>query len=254
MPMPNYGYNNTETKKHQDIVFEMAPEYVSDNEDDPIVIHGQKIKKKRGKVVTGKIGIDLERTMVINNEKNPDIWKTHVDEKELEEVKKYSTQGHKNLKAEVRKTLDSLISGSKVNSIKSERRPTVADGLPPSAEYNKVLRFSLPRDNRQSEESVTGVSIQPSGTYRLGSQPRNSLSPAKTLAPGQTKSPKTETIGQRVDPRYHDSNNSSRQSLSQAHYAKNIISDNPMGNNSAEYSYSQVSMKSFSAHGIRGLN
>ena len=28
----------------------MAPEYVSDNDDEPIVIHGQSIKKKKGKV------------------------------------------------------------------------------------------------------------------------------------------------------------------------------------------------------------
>ena len=28
----------------------MAPEYVSDDNEEPIIIHGQKIKKKRGKV------------------------------------------------------------------------------------------------------------------------------------------------------------------------------------------------------------
>jgi len=238
MPMPNYGYHNSEKKTHQDIQFEMAPEYVSDDNEDPIIIHGQKIKKKRGKVVTGKIGIDLERTLVINNEANPDIWKTKIDQSQVEEAKKYSSQGHKNLKADVRRTLDSLISASKANSLKTERRPRLGDGLRPSAECNKVLRFSLPRDNRQSEESVTGVSIQPSGTYRLGSQPRNSLSPAKIV-------PKTpDNIAHRVDSRYD-----SRQSLSQAHYAKNIVT-----NENDDYSYSQVSMKSFSAHGIRGLN
>jgi hypothetical protein len=244
MPMPNYGYNNSEKKTHQDIVFEMAPEYVSDNEDNPVVIHGQQIKKKRGKVVTGKIGIDLERTLVINNQVNPDAWKTKIDQSEVEEAKKFNSQVHKNLKADVRRTLDSLISASKANSLKTERRPRCVDGPPPSAEYNKVLRFSLPRDNRQSEESVTGVSIQPSGTYRLGSQPRNSLSPSK-IVPAK---PKIDNISHRVDSRYDD-NSLSRQSLSQAHYSKNVISTG-----SEDYSYSEVSMKSLSAHGIRGLN
>jgi len=244
MPMPNYGYNNSEKKTHQDIVFEMAPEYVSDNDDEPIVIHGQSIKKKKGKVVTGKIGIDLERTLVINNQINPDAWKTNVEQSQIEEAKKYSSKDHKNLKADVRKTLDSLISGRKANTIKSERRPRCADGVPPSAEYNKLLRFSLPRDNRQSEESVTGVSIQPSGTYRLGSQPRNSLSPAKVVPAKQG----IDNISHRVDSRY-DNNSLSSQSLSQAHYSKSGES-----NGTDDYSYSEVSMKSFSAHGIRGLN
>ena len=29
-------------------------------------------------ITTGKLGIDLERTMVIHDEKNPNIWKTEV--------------------------------------------------------------------------------------------------------------------------------------------------------------------------------
>jgi hypothetical protein len=28
MPLPNYGYFNKEEKKHQELVFDMAPEYV----------------------------------------------------------------------------------------------------------------------------------------------------------------------------------------------------------------------------------
>ena len=32
-------------------------------------------------VTTGKIGIDLERTLVINEEKDPSVWKRVVDPK-----------------------------------------------------------------------------------------------------------------------------------------------------------------------------
>ena len=42
MPLPNYGYANKEKKTHQDIVFEMAPEIVSDDEECQI-INGKKI-------------------------------------------------------------------------------------------------------------------------------------------------------------------------------------------------------------------
>ena len=113
MPLPNYGYENQEKKTHQDLVFEMAPEIVSDDENS--VVNGKKVKSLRGKVspffksqvsrmnlvvkqylmiipfiflkelilkvTTGKIGIDLERTLKINDEKDPDIWKTVVDPK-----------------------------------------------------------------------------------------------------------------------------------------------------------------------------
>ena len=30
-------------------------------------------------ITTGKLGIDLERTLVIHDEKNPNIWKTEVE-------------------------------------------------------------------------------------------------------------------------------------------------------------------------------
>ena len=50
MPLPNYGYDNREKKTHQDIVFEMAPEIVSDDEDTTIV-NGKKVKRVRGKVI-----------------------------------------------------------------------------------------------------------------------------------------------------------------------------------------------------------
>ena len=59
MPLPDYGYSNMEKKTHQDIVFEMAPEIVSD-EDDTKIVNGKNVKRVRGKV-TG----DTER-----NERN----------------------------------------------------------------------------------------------------------------------------------------------------------------------------------------
>jgi len=49
MPLPNYGHDNKEKKTHQDMVFEMAPEIVSDEEEVEI-INGKKVKRKRGKV------------------------------------------------------------------------------------------------------------------------------------------------------------------------------------------------------------
>lgn len=79
MPLPNYGYENQEKKTHQDIVFEMAPEMVSD--DDAKEVNGKKMKRIRGKVTTGKIGIDLERSIRINEENDPNVWKTIVDPK-----------------------------------------------------------------------------------------------------------------------------------------------------------------------------
>ena len=80
MPLPNYGHDNKEKKTHQDLVFEMAPEIVSDEEDMEI-INGKKVKRKRGKITTGKLGIDLERTLVIHEEKDKNIWTTTVDPK-----------------------------------------------------------------------------------------------------------------------------------------------------------------------------
>ena len=131
MPLPNFGYDNQEKKTHQDIVFEMAPEIVSDD-DETVIVNGKKVKRVRGKVswwhevichivcsfdnnspltvtvglnhktpkhsrimhqiqknndkfyfevTTGKIGIDLERTLKINQEQDPNVWKTDVDPK-----------------------------------------------------------------------------------------------------------------------------------------------------------------------------
>jgi len=92
------------------MVFEMAPEIVSDD-DSMEVVNGKKVKRKRGKITTGKLGIDLERTMVIHDEKNPNIWKTEVDPDDIEAARKFAAPGRENLKRDVRSALDSLISG-----------------------------------------------------------------------------------------------------------------------------------------------
>ena len=44
----------------------------------------EKIKINKLKVTTGKIGIDLERILKINEETDPSIWKTEVDPKWVE--------------------------------------------------------------------------------------------------------------------------------------------------------------------------
>ena len=58
MPLPNYGYANKEKKTHQDIVFEMAPEIVSDDEECQI-INGKKVKRVRGKVESDLIDFKI---------------------------------------------------------------------------------------------------------------------------------------------------------------------------------------------------
>lgn len=211
MPLPDYGHHNAEKKTHQDMVFEMAPEIVSDD-DNMEVINGKKVKRKRGKITTGKLGIDLERSLVIHTEKDPSIWKREVDPADIEAAHKYSAPERVTLKRNVKSALDSLISGRKAGQVRGERRPSVSDCRAPSQETQKNLRFNLPHDARQVEKSVTGVSIQPSGSYPLGRHPGSSSSSPRTSPDPQY------TITQRVDSRYQES--PSRQSLSQAHHAK----------------------------------
>jgi len=213
MPLPNYGYENQEKKTHQDIVFEMAPEIVSDEEGEKAV-NGKKVKRVRGKVTTGKIGIDLERQIRINTDQDPDVWKTVVDPKSIEEAKRLSAPERKNLKSDVRRGLDSLISASMARNIRDTKRPTLASPAPPSAETQKTLRFNLPDSCRQKEENVIAVSIQPSGSYprlpnRSGSV--SSSSPRSTPDPGEVN------ISRRLDSRYQPQ----RHSLSQAFHERN---------------------------------
>jgi len=44
----------------------------------------------------GKLGIDLERKLVIHDEKDPDVWRSpKVDSDELREARKYGTPERK---------------------------------------------------------------------------------------------------------------------------------------------------------------
>jgi len=165
MPLPNYGHGNKEKKQHQDLVFEMKPEIVSDEEEYNIV-NGKKVKRKRGKVTTGKLGIDMERKLVIHAEKDKDIWTCDVDPRDVEAARKFSSPERQVLKKSIRSELDSLISEAKARSVKGSRRPSCEDiPSPSSSDFNKSVRFSIPDNNRHVEKNVTGVSIQPSGTY-----------------------------------------------------------------------------------------
>jgi len=242
MPLPDYGHHNNEKKTHQDLVFEMAPEIVSDDENME-VINGKKVKRKRGKITTGKLGIDLERTMVIHDEKDPNVWKTEIDPEDIAAARKFAAPERKNLKRDVRSALDSLISGRKCQDIRGERRPSLADSSrAPSAETQKQLRFNLPENARQVEKSVTGVSIQPSGTYTLRS---SSSSPRSSPDPGTI----TNNISHRVDSRY--SEEPVRQTLSQAYHAKATTQRSQQQGGS--YSVSRVS-ETRKRMEIRGLN
>ena len=63
MPLPNYGYYNKEEKKHQDLVFQGAPQIVDVEEPDlDGGIYGtngnsRKESRKRGQVTTGEYKI-----------------------------------------------------------------------------------------------------------------------------------------------------------------------------------------------------
>ena len=59
MPLPNYGYFNKEEKKHQELVFDMAPEYV-DRDSNPLssrsnAKESSNLHNKRAQVTTGKL-------------------------------------------------------------------------------------------------------------------------------------------------------------------------------------------------------
>ena len=56
MPLPDYGYRNKEDSKHQELVFEMAPEFVDDerhSQEKDDIYSKLNMKKKRAQVTTG---------------------------------------------------------------------------------------------------------------------------------------------------------------------------------------------------------
>ena len=165
MPLPNYGYNNREKKEHQELKFKMAPEVV-DDPNDTYSIGGRKESRKKGKVTTGTIGIDLERKLIMHKEKDANVWKPpEIDRQEVEEIKKFASPAHQNLKREVRSTLDSLISGNKARQIHSQRENQPPPGL-------SHIKSSSPKSSFSSgrETTRTGISIQPKGAYKLDSK------------------------------------------------------------------------------------
>ena len=124
MPLPNYGYFNKEEHKKQQLVFEAPPEIVSDD-DFPAVGN----RRRRAKVTTGKIDIDVERKLVFKDQtaKNRDIWKPpKIDQHELEQTRRYSSPGHQQMKSHVKSTLDSFISSDKVKDIKPHSPSPIA--------------------------------------------------------------------------------------------------------------------------------
>lgn len=179
MPLPNYGYHNKEKKEHQELKFKMAPEIVDDPDDIQISGTGRKESRKKGKVTTGTIAIDLDRKMVFNEEKDANIWKPPtIDREEVEEVKKYSSPAHQNVRKEVRSALDSLISGNKAKQLQTTKdQEKEAANLAHAMAHAAKSRTSIAANPKSSfqayggrEITKTGVSIQPKGTFKLDSK------------------------------------------------------------------------------------
>ena len=174
--------------------------------------------------------------------------------RDIEDAKKFATPERKALKANVRSSIDSLISGSKARSVKGTRRPSLADSPPPSAETMKNLRFNLPESNKQTESCITGVSIQPSGTYPLGrslsSSPRSSPDPAQD-----------HSLGRRLDSRYQ-TEIPVRHSLSQAYhqsigkkepYTMSQVGITYLSFSDSEIFFQATVQRSFKSHVTRGI-
>ena len=115
----------------------------------------------------------------------------------------------------------------------------------------------MPESNKQTEQSITGVSIQPSGTYPLGRSVSSS--------PRSTPDPQEQSLGRRLDSRYQ-TETPVRHSLTQAYHEKT----NKKIPNGDAYTMSQVKktiqvqtianffqvtvQKSFKSQASRGIN
>eukprot|EP00095_Tigriopus_kingsejongensis_P000656 maker-scaffold311_size212931-snap-gene-0.7 protein:Tk00656 transcript:maker-scaffold311_size212931-snap-gene-0.7-mRNA-1 annotation:"family transcriptional regulator" len=174
MPLPNYGYHNKEDRKKQELVFEMAPEWVDvdENKPDYTSLSNPGSRKnstsKRAQITTGKLGINLERKMVIDGEKDKEIWrKPFIDPQDLADAKRFSNPNRRELRSDVKSTLDSLISGDKLREVRSGKRPTMDDtadlGLP--SHYGSKPSSSLtqrPSDRYERRSSSNRFSSTPS--------------------------------------------------------------------------------------------
>ncbi|TRY77005.1 hypothetical protein TCAL_02695 [Tigriopus californicus] len=199
MPLPNYGYNNQEDKRSQELVFEMAPEWV-DAEDQydgnrndyrSSLSNGGSRKNstsKRAQVTTGKLGIDLERKMVIHSDKDKEIWrKPSIDPQDLADARKFSSPNRRELRSDLKSNLDSLISSDKLKDIRAGKRPTLEDspsdisipslyGNPvPKATsygYNKPRSSYEIQERRGSSSSANRFSSSPSPRTSLTERTR----------------------------------------------------------------------------------
>merc|ERR1712083_1016602 len=112
-----------------------------------------------------------------HQEKDANVWKPpDIDKQEVEEVKKFSSPAHQDLKKEVRSALDSLISGNKVKQLHTTKE--VEKEAASLAQITKSREKSSTALNPKSsfqafggrEITKTGVSIQPKGTFKLDSK------------------------------------------------------------------------------------
>lgn len=172
MPLPNCGYFNKEEKKTQELVFESPPEIVEESDSDEGIGGSSRSsssgKRIRAKVTTGKLGIELERKMVIHTERDPEVWKKpNIDESEIELARKVSSPNHQKMRSDVRSTIGTFISGNKVDQIRSEEEHKKAS----FAEKDPVASSILKKEGHLEparEETITAVRIQPTGIYCCG--------------------------------------------------------------------------------------
>jgi len=202
MPLPNCGYNNKEEKKFQELVFEGPPEIVEDSESDEGIGGSSRSsssgKRVRAKVTTGKLGIELERKMVIHNERDPEVWKKPIiDEKQIEMARRVSSSDHQKVRSEVRSTIDSFISGNKLDKIRldEEKKAALADiDLVASSILKKEKENKIP----VREETITEVRIQPTGIYCCGGKHNSRNHPGGvkfSLGGSKGSSPKSPDSG-----------------------------------------------------------
>ena len=130
MPLPNYGYFNREKKGQQQLLFEMPPEIREEEVEEVEEVEGsgdpvRMSKRRRGRITTGKMDIELERKLVFKDQsksvEDRNAWKPPtVNREDLNLVRKSRSPLHADNKSQMRSTLDSFISGDKVRQIRKD--------------------------------------------------------------------------------------------------------------------------------------
>jgi len=201
MPLPDFGYSNRETRKKQELVFPMAPEIVK-AKSSPLGGSSSSSggNQTRGQVTTGKLGIDLERKLVIHGDRDKDVWSSpKVDPSDLAEARRYAAPERKNLRSDVRSTLDSLISSSKARQVKSARRPTMGDEQPDPSIKSYASDAEYAR--RPSSTSFSSSSSPPLTTPMPPSSGSFSSSLFKSASPpssGRFSVPSSTSVGSQI--------------------------------------------------------